>query len=660
MTTLKMDTLTLPMAPLEGESSLPPIAGLENPQQRTKAYLDEDDELFIGYGFVKNSFPYRMQDRYSESMQVSQLPCAVLENEYLRAEFLPTLGGRLWSLFDKQKGQELLYRNPVLRPRNLAARNAWFSGGVEWNCGVVGHSPYTCSPLFTAQTQLEDGTPVLRMYEFERIRQAVYQMDFFLPEGSKLLLARMRIVNPNQDTIPMYWWSNIAVPEQEDCRVVVPASFAYCNGGSCIRKESVPMSHGIDITYPTHLPNSIEYVWRLNEGARRYICQQNAAGYGLVQTSTRRLKGRKLFAWGQSAGGKRWQRFMSNGSNDEKYAELQAGLAYTQYECIPMPPNTAWEWMEAYGALQADASKVHGDYAEAAESVEAALNDILPQEALEHMLKATHAMAIHPAEQLLQAGGGWGALENLRRQYVGEEAMCPHLNFGPLTAEQEPWKQLLLTGAFPPASPSDAPSSWMLQAQWTALLERAVTQTDRFHWYAWLQVGMTYFQQGRLQLAREALERSMLLEKSCWALYGLAFLAKAEGEIQTAAALAVQAATLCPEELALAKQAMNLLVEAKRYSQAIDFATALPAEAAKQPRVLLALATAYLGLGQTAEAEQILYANDGLTVPDIRECENTLTELWFQLEEAKALAENRAFDRQSTKPPENFDFRMFV
>ena len=58
---------------------------------------------------------------------------AVLENDHLRATFLLELGGRLWSLLHKPTGRELLSVNPVFQPANLAIRNAWFSGGVEWN-----------------------------------------------------------------------------------------------------------------------------------------------------------------------------------------------------------------------------------------------------------------------------------------------------------------------------------------------------------------------------------------------------------------------------------------------------------------------------------------------------------------------------------------------
>ena len=38
-------------------------------------------------------------------------------------------------------------------------------------------------------------------------------MDFFLPDSSRVLFARMRLVNENAQTVPTYWWSNIAVPE---------------------------------------------------------------------------------------------------------------------------------------------------------------------------------------------------------------------------------------------------------------------------------------------------------------------------------------------------------------------------------------------------------------------------------------------------------------
>lgn len=268
------------------------------------------------------------------------------------------------SLFDKKAGRELLYVNDVVRYCNLALRNAWISGGVEWNIGMIGHSPFTCAPLFTARLEAGDGTPILRMYEYERLRGITYQMDFSLPEGSPLLLCRMRVTNLQNKTIPMYWWSNIAVPETPDRRIVVPTDESYYSFWSTVAKTPIPMRAGKDVTYPVNTECSMDYFYRIPEENRKYIACLDKDGYGLVQTSTRRLKGRKLFVWGQSEGGHTWQRFLTDKAGD--YSEIQAGLARTQYECIPMPPCSAWEWVEGYGAMSADPAKVHGGWPEAA------------------------------------------------------------------------------------------------------------------------------------------------------------------------------------------------------------------------------------------------------------------------------------------------------
>ena len=93
------------------QSSLPGLEGLANMQQNTKAVLDEDDEIFLGYGFRSNVFPYRPQDVYTREQTERCYRSIVLENEFLRARFLPELGGRLISLTDKASGRDLLYQN---------------------------------------------------------------------------------------------------------------------------------------------------------------------------------------------------------------------------------------------------------------------------------------------------------------------------------------------------------------------------------------------------------------------------------------------------------------------------------------------------------------------------------------------------------------------
>jgi hypothetical protein len=659
MSTLTFSKLRMPAVHLNGESSLPSIADMSNVQQSTKTILDEDDGLFIGYGFVDSSFPYRLQDMYDRELNIEELDCAILENNYLKAVLIPSLGGRLWSLFDKEEGRELTFSNAVFRPGNLAFRNAWFSGGVEWNCAVVGHSPFTCSQLFTARLTADDGTPVLRMYEFERIRRATYQMDFFLPRESKLLLCRMRIVNPNTETVPMYWWSNIAVPELKDGRVVMSTNETFTNRGGLISKTTVPISNDIDITYPVNNPHAVDFFWKLKEGARKYVCQLNKDGYGLIQVSTNRLKGRKLFVWGQGPGGERWQEFLSNDKVKGRYAEIQAGLAHTQYECLPMPPKTAWEWVEAYGAMHADGVRVHGDWDAAKAEVEIKLTEMLTAEKLEQILVDTHeSIAMRPAEEIIACGSGWGALENLRRREKGERSISEHLDFGAVGLEQEQWVSLLKNGYFKDACPCDVPSSWMYHAEWTEMLEKAVKGADEYNWYTWLHLGVIYFVQRKIQDAKRALDYSMKLKPSCWALYALANVARVEGEKEKVAMLTMRASLMKPDDASLAKETAKMLLNGGMYVRLLEFIEKLPEDIARLGRMKFYKAFAYVYTGALEKAEMLLYEDEGITVPDIREGENSITDLWFQIEEKKAAREGKIFNPDKAEPPLNLDFRM--
>ncbi len=95
------------------ESSLPSIGKLCETKIGIRSEISEDDGLFVGYGFLRDIFPYRMQDLYTRKLKETDLDVAVLENEHIKATFAPTLGGKLLSLIDKHENRELLFKNSV-------------------------------------------------------------------------------------------------------------------------------------------------------------------------------------------------------------------------------------------------------------------------------------------------------------------------------------------------------------------------------------------------------------------------------------------------------------------------------------------------------------------------------------------------------------------
>lgn len=660
MSRLYVTMLDVDRAELGPESSLPLLYEVNDDDDTMPSTLPESDGLYIKYGFLKSAFPYRAQENYTRELS-GKLQGVVLENEYLKASFAPSMGGKLWSLIDKTTGRDLLFSNPVCRPAYLATRNAWCSGGVEWNCGIFGHSPLTCSPLFAARLTGKNGAPILRMYEYERVRGVVYQMDFSLPAGSRVLICRMRVVNPSYNATAMYWWSNIAVPHVDGARVVVPADSAYTPVDGVMSVVPTPVRDGIDVTYPDNNPVSVDYFFRTDKKRRMYTCQLDKNGYGLFESSTSRLQGRKIFVWGQGPGGRKWQEYLSGNGSDGKYCEIQCGLAHTQSEHLPMPPMTAWEWIEIYGAMNADGEKVHGDWDSARAEVEARIGDIYTPEALEQLLIDTREDALTPAGEMLNMGAGWAALENMRRASVGLGAMCPHLDFGSVGQAQAKWIELLSTGSMGENPADVAPASWMRQREWTKLMEKAAEGADSENWYTLLQLGCVYLAQPDLLRADIYIGRSLAAKRTAWGVYAQAELVRVKGDASAAAALMAEAADLAPEDVSLARAAARMMKECAMWRELMAFTAARPEKVQAEPRMkmYLAFALAYSG---DLDAAMAILEDEGryLAVPDIKEGETSLSDLWYYIEERRAAADGRTFDRDKVAPPYALDFRMFA
>lgn len=663
MSELRVESLDLETAALGPVNPLPPLFGASDLHEVSEMG-DADAEMRAGiaYGRVSSIAPYLLQDGYSRTRSATRHTAVVLENDVLRATVLPGLGGRLWSLAHKPSGRELLASPPTLQPANLALRNAWFAGGVEWNIGTIGHGPTTCEPLHAARLSRADGTPVLRLYEYERLRGVVFQVDLSLPAGSPVLLVHVRIANPGDREVPIYWWSNTAVPQRDDVRVLAPADRAFHFGyEAAVKQLPFPANGGVDRSYATRSPDAADWFFDLPRGQRPWIAALDGEGRGLVQTSTARLRGRKLFVWGTGPGGQRWQEWL--GCGEEPYLEIQAGLARTQLEHLPLPAGARWSWVEAYGLLEADPAVVHGeDWPAATSAASAALDRLVPQGTLEAELAAAEGYADTAPDEVLQPGSGWGALERLRREADGDRSL--QLGGTPfaedtLTAGQAPWLGLLRSGTMG-GDPAQAPTGYAVEPGWLPRLLEAGG------WLASLHRGVLLAAAGDLALAKAAWEDSVSEAPSPVALALLAALAAKSGEVDEAVARYREALALGPELPWLAEGLVGVLVDSGRHAEALGLMASLPAGIAERGRIRALMARAALETGHVAECGRLL--DEGIEIPDLREGERLLDGLWFDHAAAVHAAEegrlpgnaDRAWARRDLTLPTAYDFRMFA
>lgn len=639
-TVLNFETMVMRASKWNEAKSIPFISQIEILQNGLVSRLDDNDSVKVGFGTIPTIYPYTQQNTYTRQLEEQEIKSVRLENDYIKAIFIPSLGGRLWSLYDKVAGKELLYVNDVIRPSNLAVRNAWVSGGVEWNIGVIGHSPFTCDQLFVGVLEVE-GMSVLRMYEYERIRKVTYQMDFFLPEDSKFLLCRMRIVNPNKEMVPMYWWSNMAVPELEKGRLVVDSDSAYTNGEGSVYKVETPMVDGVDMTYPKRIPKVVDYFFDIPEEKRKYITQLDEKGYGMIQTSTSRLQGRKLFVWGQSQGSRRWQNYLTHQAGN--YIEIQAGLAKTQYGCLPMPGQSEWEWIEAYGAVQVDTELVGGDWETLREEVGRVLEEKLPISELEEMLVHTRDSIALKAAKTVAYGSTFGAIENYRRKISQIDTLSEHLDFGSVETCND-WVRLMREKTLGTHKGHEMPTSYMMEDAYYELLQEATANKDKENWYTWYHLGLNQLVRNKTQEAIVSLEQALALEDTVFNYHALAIAYGNAGNKEKAIAYSLKAMALRPKDIGMSKDCMGILVTYEAYETLLEVVEGLPKEMRENTRIRAHEALAYAKCGEVIKAEEVLRGNGYLEVEDIREGECFTSQLWEIIQDQKELKEELPFE----------------
>ena len=668
-----IENYPIPAAHLGPENPLPMFReNMGTKQVRHDGSFRLMDEFLFGSGIDFKVLPHSMQDGYGRKRELTEIKTIVLENDVLKARFLPDFGGRLISLEEKESKRELLYRNPVLQPANLAIRNAWFSGGIEWNIGIPGHSAHTCSPVFFASMTDGDAGNFLRLWEYERIRRVFWQIDFHLPRGARELRAHVRIVNDDPGVVPMYWWTNIAVPEAEGTRVfsgtdeviyIRPASPGEPKAPREFGKDRLPhlpSLPGRDASYPLSFNYSSEYFFQTPEStAHPWEAVSQSDGSLFYERSTARLRYRKMFCWGNLPGGRRWCDFLAEKGRGA-YIEVQAGLAPTQVHGLLMPARSQWDFTQFFGITDIPPDEARGEWGEARDRIFARVDERLPGDEIDDLHRKYTALERLDPEEIIHYGTGWGALERRRRERSDEDRpIYRGMVFpdGALGGLQKPWIQLLEEGK------TDGPDSmdeisWITDRSWIPYLEEAAREDEGNPWPR-LYLGTLLMEGGKFGEALECWRQSAARKPLAltWRNIARALIAMEQDMEESDEAVEAMRRAVDLEggnpSRCIAEELMNLLLSRGRYQEAWDYYTTLPEPVRNHEGPVSAAAAAALELKKYDFIEHALSREFAM----IREGDRRLVDLWFAYQKQKN-ANAGAAASPPADPPKSIDFRM--
>ncbi|MBB6733613.1 DUF5107 domain-containing protein [Cohnella zeiphila] len=288
-------------------------------------------------------YPHPVIDKIEDEKKPQTYRLAILENEYVRIEIMPELGGRIYRALDKTNQYDFVYYNRVIKPALVGLAGPWISGGIEFNWPQH-HRPNTYGPVEYKLEEREDGSATVWVSEIDRMYGTKVTAGFSLHPGKAYLEISAQLYNRTPEPQTFLWWANPAVAVNDHTQSVFPpdVTAVFDHGKRDVSRFPIATgtyykmdySAGVDISRYRNIPVPTSYM--------AYKSDYNfVGGYdhnvqaGLLHVANHHVSpGKKQWTWGNGEFGQAWDRNLTD--EDGPYIELMTGV-YTDNQ-----PDFTW------------------------------------------------------------------------------------------------------------------------------------------------------------------------------------------------------------------------------------------------------------------------------------------------------------------------------
>lgn len=281
-----------------------------------------------------------------EHKEDKEYTCIRLENEYLKIEILPELGGRIYSAYDKTTGYDFFYKQHVIKPALIGCLGSWISGGLEFNWPFH-HRASTFMPTDYYIERQDDGSVIVWLSEHDPIERMKGMVGIVLKPGEARFETHMKLCNRTSVTSSFLWWENTAVPVNKQYQIFYPKDVSYVNFHYKRSVTTYPVA-----TNALGVFNGIRYEGETDISMHKntvqptsYFCApskydffggfDHGKGCGVVHIANHHTApGKKMFTWAYNQLSTSWENALTD--TDGAYAELMAG-SYSDNQ-----PDFAW------------------------------------------------------------------------------------------------------------------------------------------------------------------------------------------------------------------------------------------------------------------------------------------------------------------------------
>ncbi|MFI3314175.1 MAG: DUF5107 domain-containing protein [Rikenellaceae bacterium] len=277
---------------------------------------------------AKPIYPYFRFDGFTSEGSDQQWQVVELENQYIKVKITPEIGGKIWGAIEKQSGHDFIYDNDVVKFRDIAMRGPWVSGGIEINFGIIGHAPWSSSPVDYIVRENNDGSVSCIVGTLDLVTRAWWSCEIKLESDKAYFTTSTKWYNPTLLSKPYYHWMNAGYDQTEQMGFYFPGDTYIGHNGN---NHSWPYdSEGRDISkYSENNFGSSKSYHITGATSDYYAAYWPENEFGSVHYSPYGEKlGMKIFLWGLARSGMIWEDLLTD--NSGQYVELQSGRLFNQ------------------------------------------------------------------------------------------------------------------------------------------------------------------------------------------------------------------------------------------------------------------------------------------------------------------------------------------
>lgn len=325
-------------------------------------------------------YPYPINENLSRVKEDKSYKMVYLENEYIKIDVLPEIGGRLWGALDKTDQYDFIYRQHVVKPALIGMLGAWLEGGIEWNFPHH-HRANAYMPVDYDIRQNSDGSATLWIGELELRDRMKFMLGISVYPGKSYFEVTFSPTNATPFTNSFLYFANTSVHTNVNYQVLFPPSTIFGTYHAKNQFINWPISHEVfnDIDYTS----GVDVSWWKNHEDWTSIFAYNyeddfVGGYdhgkeaGTVIVSNHNIApGKKFWTWSTGPRGQMWDKALTD--SDGPALELMVG-GYSDNQ-----PD--YSWLQPYESkyLKQYWYPVHGIKGVKNANIEAALNLEFPE-----------------------------------------------------------------------------------------------------------------------------------------------------------------------------------------------------------------------------------------------------------------------------------------